>query len=464
MSKIICDVCGTSYPDTATQCPICGCVRSADVEAVIGGQDAPQSESRGTYTYVKGGRFSKANVKKRNSGKPVATASAPAKPAAPAKAPVKEPVMAAAPEMEEVDVPVKSAPSAPKQKSNLGLIIVIIVLLLAIVAVLSYIALRFVVPGVFGTDSGSDYVSSLATDPTETLEPENVEIACTAIELSDIEVVLVEEGEIYQLAVIPTPLNTTDEITFVSENEEVATVDVDGVITAIAEGDTTIVVTCGEKVVRCAVLCTFVNNITDELVLDAEEHTFTAKGEPWVCYTGTINVDEITWTSDDTNVATIEKGVVTAVGAGTTNIRAKYGEQEVSCAILCADTVNTTTYTPPAETTPTEEEEDEAEEQETTTPTTAPTTPAESTGTPNANYKFNTHDKNEMMLGVGESFSLRLLDENGKTLSDVKFSSSNESVCTVSEKGTVKCVGYGGTVTISAVYNGATYKCKVYIR
>ena len=27
MSKIICDVCGTSYPETAAACPICGCAR-----------------------------------------------------------------------------------------------------------------------------------------------------------------------------------------------------------------------------------------------------------------------------------------------------------------------------------------------------------------------------------------------------------------------------------------------------
>ena len=25
MSKVICDVCGTTYPDTASVCPICGC-------------------------------------------------------------------------------------------------------------------------------------------------------------------------------------------------------------------------------------------------------------------------------------------------------------------------------------------------------------------------------------------------------------------------------------------------------
>ena len=29
MSKIICDICGTSYPDTADCCPICGCSRDA---------------------------------------------------------------------------------------------------------------------------------------------------------------------------------------------------------------------------------------------------------------------------------------------------------------------------------------------------------------------------------------------------------------------------------------------------
>ena len=25
MSKIICDICGTSYPETEERCPICGC-------------------------------------------------------------------------------------------------------------------------------------------------------------------------------------------------------------------------------------------------------------------------------------------------------------------------------------------------------------------------------------------------------------------------------------------------------
>ena len=64
MSKIICDVCGTSYPETVNQCPICGCVRSVDVRAVaVAEEEEIQSAAAGSYNFVKGGRFSKSNVK-----------------------------------------------------------------------------------------------------------------------------------------------------------------------------------------------------------------------------------------------------------------------------------------------------------------------------------------------------------------------------------------------------------------
>ena len=63
MSKIICDVCGTSFSDTSTQCPICGSVHQGD--SLISNQS---NQDVGGYTYVKGGRFSKNNVKKRTNG------------------------------------------------------------------------------------------------------------------------------------------------------------------------------------------------------------------------------------------------------------------------------------------------------------------------------------------------------------------------------------------------------------
>ena len=31
MSKIVCDICGTTYSDTEDQCPICGCAKDVSV-------------------------------------------------------------------------------------------------------------------------------------------------------------------------------------------------------------------------------------------------------------------------------------------------------------------------------------------------------------------------------------------------------------------------------------------------
>ena len=36
MSKVICDVCGTTYPETAQQCPICGCAKNTTAQTVAG--------------------------------------------------------------------------------------------------------------------------------------------------------------------------------------------------------------------------------------------------------------------------------------------------------------------------------------------------------------------------------------------------------------------------------------------
>ena len=65
MNKIICDICGTSYAESGKQCPICGSVRPGDVQRMTNEVKRDGNGSTG-YTHVKGGRFSKSNVKKRN--------------------------------------------------------------------------------------------------------------------------------------------------------------------------------------------------------------------------------------------------------------------------------------------------------------------------------------------------------------------------------------------------------------
>ena len=37
MSKIICDICGTTYSDTEAECPICGCAKDVSVASLVDG-------------------------------------------------------------------------------------------------------------------------------------------------------------------------------------------------------------------------------------------------------------------------------------------------------------------------------------------------------------------------------------------------------------------------------------------
>lgn len=58
MDQIICDLCGTAYPQSADRCPVCSYPRQ--------GTEAPVSAAdSAVHKKVKGGRFSTKNVKKR---------------------------------------------------------------------------------------------------------------------------------------------------------------------------------------------------------------------------------------------------------------------------------------------------------------------------------------------------------------------------------------------------------------
>ena len=79
----------------------------------------------------------------------------------------------------------------------------------------------------------------------------------------------------------------------------------------------------------------FEPKIEDETI-SVENITFSYEGETWKIYSGNISVEDITWSTGNSAVATIEKGVVTAVGNGKTTVYGKYGEMEVSCIIRCS--------------------------------------------------------------------------------------------------------------------------------
>ena len=115
MSKIICDVCGTTYAETSAQCPICGCAKSAGSRTVTGDKVNAAEEAASSYQFVKGGRFSKRNVNKRN------------------KETLKRQEPKPAPQEEQ-----------PEENQNNGMIVLLLLLLAAIIAVVIYIAVRLV--------------------------------------------------------------------------------------------------------------------------------------------------------------------------------------------------------------------------------------------------------------------------------------------------------------------------------
>lgn len=319
MSKIICDICGTSYPETAKQCPICGCVRPGDVQRVTNEVKTDGKVSTG-YTYVKGGRFSKSNVKKRTQAQSHSTGTS-------------------------KEVTPKSNKNG-EEKDNRGLVIVAIVLLLAIIGVVIYIALRYFAPISDPNHGGSS---------TSTTGQNMVDLSCTDLSL-DTDTILFEQiGEARLLQVSIEPKNTSDSIRFRSEDETVATVNEVGKITAVGEGTTTIVITCGQITKECTVTCqlpqesTGVENTVDTtgpeestgpqetLRLNRTDMTLSYKGESWVLYDGDIAKNLITWSSDNENYVTFVDGVVVAVANNPdgVTVHAEYAGQKVSCIVRC---------------------------------------------------------------------------------------------------------------------------------
>lgn len=75
--------------------------------------------------------------------------------------------------------------------------------------------------------------------------------------------------------------------------------------------------------------------VEGELYLNVSGITFSLVGESENVYCGTVPAELVTWQSDDESVITVENGVLTAVGVGSTTVWGEYGDLQVSCAAGC---------------------------------------------------------------------------------------------------------------------------------
>lgn len=408
MSKIICDVCGTAYAETASQCPICGCVRAVDPKVMHTEPEQQPISPRPGYTPVKGGRFSKANVKKRNNARKAEIAS------------------------QEPEDSVEELDTHEKKQTDKGLLVAFIVLLLSIAAVVCYILVRFLGSGDDGK-SGQKPAPGI-TPPSTTAQVEQG-IACQDITISQSDFTLTQTGAVVMIEATLTPVDTTQELTFISADENIATVDNDGMITAVGAGQTVITITCGEVEKTCTVVCNFTSSqettqpVVDDpgFELKASEVTLFEKGESYTLYEGDISATEITWKSSDEKIATVASGKVVAVSAGQAVITAQYNGKTLECVIYCSDSVGA--YV------------------DTDTPQTG-------------NFTLN---KTDVTIKVDETFVLKLRDEDRNTIEGCTFESDSKSKCTVTSSGTVKGVS-AGKATITVTYGDQSYTCIVRVK
>ncbi len=84
-----------------------------------------------------------------------------------------------------------------------------------------------------------------------------------------------------------------------------------------------------------------------------------------------------------------------------------------------------------------------------------------------AQYKDRSLNKSSSNMFIGEQLQLILLDENDQNISiedtGLSWVTSDSKVATVSSSGTVEAIG-SGTATISAIYYGKKYNCKIKVK
>jgi uncharacterized protein YjdB len=175
-------------------------------------------------------------------------------------------------------------------------------------------------------------------DPTTYTSSSSVtitsKVAMTGLSLSQTSATM-NKGTTLSLSATKNPTDTTDTtaISWSSSNTSVATVE-NGKVTAVSTGNATITATCGNFSATCSIQVinpmTALNiSQTSATINKGKTLQLTASKEP----TDATDSSEITWSSSNKTVATVENGKVTALANGQAVITATCGEFSATCNI-----------------------------------------------------------------------------------------------------------------------------------
>ena len=199
MSKIICDICGTTYQDTAPCCPICGCTRDA-AASLLGDEllgEEIMDEPRG-----RGGHFTASKKKKEIFDFDEVN------------------TRQSAPPREDEDDLGEEPEYDEGPQHNTAAVILLTALIAVLLLAAGYLVVRYFLPG-----RGNDANTPASETQTMSSEETTNSVPCTNLVLMSGEAKLYSNGAQYLINVAPQPADTTDKLIYRSADESVATVD-----------------------------------------------------------------------------------------------------------------------------------------------------------------------------------------------------------------------------------------------
>ena len=152
-------------------------------------------------------------------------------------------------------------------------------------------------------------------------------------------------GETIQLSAKVLPNEASDKtVSWASSKQSAATVSNTGLVTAIAEGISTITASAGGKSGTCTI--TVSKKVVEVSSVELDKTSAQLKAGETVTLTATVKPDDatdktVTWSTSDSSVATVDNGVVTAIKVGSATITAKAGDKSATCSISVVPTLVT---------------------------------------------------------------------------------------------------------------------------
>ena len=265
--------------------------------------------------------------------------------------------------------------------------------------------------------SGEAKITATAGGKTATCTVK-VTVLVTGITLDETELDLTVDDDPVTLVAKVTPEGATDKtVTWSSSNDRVATVDANGKVKAVGNGEAKITAKAGDKTATCKVL---VSTLASGVTLDKTELTLKIEDSPVTLVAkvtpASTSDKTVTWRSSNEKVATVDSnGKITPVGLGETKITAEANGYTATCTVKVIELVSSITL-----------------------------------------------DKTDLSLNacLPTATLTATVKSDPSYVKGVSWSSGDQKVATVDANGKVTAVG-SGTTTITATAYNKSATCKV---